>query len=85
MLHSGGSQQLWTNGAVEVVASTSSVAQKFTGTIPAGKLVASNVENGEPGGTSFQANASVGDGGLQAPARPPSGVFRGSGAAVVPM
>ena len=85
MLQSGGSQQLWINGELEVVASTSFVAQKFTGAIPAGKLTASNVENGEPGGTSFHAKASVGEGGLQAPARPPSGVFRGSGAAVVPI
>ena len=85
MVQSGGSQQLWINGAVEVVASIASAAQKFTGTIPAGKLTASIVESGELGGSSFHPNASIGVDGRQAAEPPPGGVFRGSGAAVVPM
>jgi len=59
MLQSGGSQQLWSSDELEVLVSTSYAPKKFTGTILAGKLTASNLENGEPGGPSFHPNASV--------------------------
>jgi hypothetical protein len=84
MLHSTPGQQVSSNAELEVLVSKSEPRKKFTGDITAGKLKASSLDNGEPGGASFHPKASVRDEGRQAAEPSSSGIARGSAVAPLP-
>ena len=77
-------QQVSNNDALDVMVSTSYSQKKFTGQIPAGKLKASSLDNGEPGGASFHPKASVWNEGRQAAEPSSSGTTLGSAVAPLP-
>ena len=77
-------QQVSNRDALDVLVPSSELDKKFTGQMAAGKLKASSLDSGEPGGGSLHPKASVWNGGRQAAEPSSSGVARGSAVAPLP-